>query len=405
MSEQLSELADYLHSRLNAIMDRWMQACQQDDALGAVNRLTREEFRNNAPAAIEGLCRALRAGSDEAYSASIKNEIAKHGHHRWRQGFSLNELIRDWGRLNQVLVGMIDEFFQEHERVNAVDTSTALHRLAVFMAEAISSSVQRFDSLRQAEAAALAKDIQYAKERFENLTRARGEMLREAAHDLRGGLSAIAGVSAVLKLSQVSNETLAEVLDALDQSVESVTNMLNPLLDLSRLESGADTVRLQSVNIAELLEQVAGEHRPVALGKGLTLETDGPAELVVQTDPEKVHRIAQNLLVNALEHTVSGTLRLAWKPDTNRWLVVVSDTGPGIQDVAGSPIAQELTASDSGYQDSDPGEAAGGYSGEGIGLTIVKRLCDLLEAGVSLESKLDQGTTFTVEFPLAYDEQ
>lgn len=403
MTTLLSEAASYLNEQQEAIIERWLHACAADETLGIVTRLTRAEFRDNIPLAIEGLCQILRYGSQEVPLEAIRRKVAKHGHDRWKQGFNLKGLIRDWGHLNRVLVATLEAFFQTHYPQAIAERAQALDRVAAFMIEATSTSVQRFDALRRAEAASLAKDLEIAKAQFDQLTQTRGRLLREAAHDIRGGLSAVESASAILKDAQAPNESFTEILDILGRSVDSVKEMLNSLLDLSRLESGADEAELLSVNIAEILEQLAVECQAVAAEKGLKLSTDGPQEVFVQTDPKKVRRIAQNLLVNALEHTSEGEIRLSWTVEARRWILRVHDTGPGLQDMLGSPVAQEMNEPDVEHPPASSG-AASVHAGEGIGLTIVKRLCDLLDAGISLDSELGQGTVFTVEFPLGYSQ-
>ncbi len=100
----LSELAEYLHAQEGEILERWTSLSGEDDGLPFLRRLTREEFHNNVPMALEGLCRALEEDDVEALTRQIREEVAKHGHHRWKQGFNLYELTRDWGNLNRVLI-------------------------------------------------------------------------------------------------------------------------------------------------------------------------------------------------------------------------------------------------------------------------------------------------------------
>lgn len=133
----------------------------------------------------------------------------------------------------------------------------------------------------------------------------------------------------------------------------------------------------------------------------LAKNTEGVVAVVnqIEVDPTT---IAQNLLVNALEHTSHGEVRLIWKRDAIRWLLQVRDTGPGMQDQLGLRVAQELD-----HRDADRypelRDAPFAYSGEGIGLSIVKRLCGLLDVEVALSLRRGQGTDFTVKFPLGYD--
>lgn len=401
MSDSLSELATFLQDRETEIIDFWMRVCEEDQSLGVVSKLTRTEFLDNIPAALNVLYRALRAGAEE-FPRTIQQEIEKHGHHRWKQGFTLKELIRDWGHLNRVLIKMIRVFFKESDSHDHRDQFHALDRLSLFMTEAMSCSVRRYDDLKQAEAASLSKDIEQVSEEFHKLTEIRGQMLREAAHDIRGGLSSATMATRVLKSSSITKESFYEVLETLNSGVESALVMLESLLDLSRIEAGIDRAHVVNVDVVETLQHLVSENKILACEKGLELIFEGPDSFIAPTDPTMLRRIAQNLLRNALQHTISGQVKVICEPQEKRWLLQVVDTGEGMQDVLGSPVAQEMDDLNHGV------ESASAHSplackGEGVGLTIVKRLCELLDAGLHLESRAGNGTTFTIEFPLQYD--
>jgi len=110
VTDILDRLARHLVDNHEAIIERWMALCESDEELSHISsRLTRTEFRDNIPPALEGLCRIL-AGDAVERSPAIQAEVARHGHHRWRQGFSLRELIRDWGHLNRVVVAVFEGF-------------------------------------------------------------------------------------------------------------------------------------------------------------------------------------------------------------------------------------------------------------------------------------------------------
>ena len=398
MNQTLRDLADHFRTYQEDLIDRWQGACEADGELALVSRLTREQFRNNIPAALDELCEALVADGGVLPGDGIACEVAKHGHHRWKQGFNLWQLIRDWGHFNQVLVNAIDEYFRERPPEDAPNRSLALDRLARYMTEAVGGSVRRFDELKRAQAASLAEDLANVRDEFERISQARGKMLRELAHDIRGGLAAVLSASDVLKLSAEGNQSLSSVLDIMERGIRSVSDMLESLRDLSRLEAGADPVELISVDIAEVLTELAAQHRGIAESKGVSLHCEGPASMPVRTDPRKVRRIVQNLLVNALQHTHEGEVRLSWASRKDRWTIEVADTGPGIQDAVGSPVARELDDPDQCGSSSPPKKTLS-YTGEGIGLTIVKRLCEVLDAGLSLESEIGTGTTFRVDLP------
>jgi signal transduction histidine kinase len=249
---------------------------------------------------------------------------------------------------------------------------------------------------------------------------------QEAAHDLRGNLGVVANATTGLSASQASPAAREAFLRLLGNNVQALHRLLDDVTCLARLQSGKEERHLELVDVAQLLrglwEAVEGQARQ----KGLTFSLDGPERFVVQSDAVKLRRIAQNLVLNAIRYTRSGSLELVWAPgeaeDAERWALVVKDTGPGIGQAPPSELQDALeVASEHAEQvaadtrmdkvthihDADagipsPGETgAGELHGEGIGLSIVKRMCELLDATVQVESSLS-GTTFRIMFPRAY---
>ena len=398
LSESLTE---HLRSSESRLIDQWLARCESDGQLELVSRLSRDAFRNNMPAALAGLREVLANEADEC-SERIKAEVAKHGHHRWKQGFNLQQVIRDWGILNSILVSEVERFLTQQFPGCHAERATVFERMADYLTEAMSESVRRFDDFRRAEAVAMARDLEVAKRQFEQVTHARGEMLREAAHDIRGGLTAIAGVSSLLRDPDNTTGADGELLDVLEGGVASVQVMLSSLLDLSRLESGADPLDLGVADVSGELRDLVAELRPMAADKELGLAFHCPDDFTMETDISKVRRIAQNLVINAIKYTHRGEVVIAVCRDAKCWTLEVRDTGPGMQDKLGSPVATQLDDVDEPRSHSETMHA-GSYAGEGIGLTIVKRLCTLLEAGIRMHSERSRGTTFIVEFPLDYD--
>ena len=166
----------------------------------------------------------------------------------------------------------------------------------------------------------------------------------------------------------------------------------------------------------------------MAAERGLLLKAVGPTTLPVEGDAVKTRRIAQNLLLNALKYTQEGGVTATWgdsRPnDAERWMICVQDTGPGFHAGPGAPLIgalEEATEETHQVERNAKGneEPQGGAKtappprspdprpvhqerGEGIGLSIVKRLSELLEASVELESKPGEGTTFRVILPRRY---
>lgn len=166
---------------------------------------------------------------------------------------------------------------------------------------------------------------------------------------------------------------------------------------------------------------MADSVRPLADERGLFLELNGPDQLRIWGDSVKVHRIAQNLLHNALRYTQTGGVTLWWEAgDKNHWQLIVEDTGPGlppstsaesISPLSGLPILppetpgvdsviaqtliqQALEQTNSPANSNPVVGLPQQAKGEGIGLHIVKRLCDLLNATMTVESQPGSGTRF-----------
>lgn len=257
-------------------------------------------------------------------------------------------------------------------------------------------------------------------------TRAAG--WHQAAHDLRGGFSTVELASALLNDQGLPEPDRLQTTVLLQKSVLFLHDMLNNLVDVSRLSAGHEQRKVAPFDAARLLSDFCSTMQSVAGSKGLYLKCEGPESLLVEGDSGKVHRILQNLVLNALKYTQHGGIAVSWESrkenDADHWAISVQDTGPGFQSDLGLPMANQLTQASHGAHDlenqasakcisSNPDESVmtqasqlhpplHQQAGEGIGLSIVKALCDLLDATLELETHTGQGSTFCVSFPVNY---
>jgi signal transduction histidine kinase len=261
------------------------------------------------------------------------------------------------------------------------------------------------------------------------MERQSAELWREAAHDLRGNLGVVVNATAGLNLTAGSGQVREDFLRILNQNVSSLHSLLEDVTSLARLQAGHERRQVKSFDAAVLLAELCERMQPLVAGRDLQLHGEGPATLAVEGDAVKVQRIAQNLLLNAIKYTSRGDVTVSWgdsrRNDTQRWMLCVQDTGPGLHSAAGAPMAEALEeATDearhvevfarTGDREHDQPEielvAAAGSDfspmranrGEGIGLSIVKRLCELLDATIEMESTPGEGTTLRVLFPRQY---
>jgi two-component system, sensor histidine kinase len=246
---------------------------------------------------------------------------------------------------------------------------------------------------RNADVRSAMTEVQSAMAQAEQSAQARARVLAAASHDLRQPLHALSVYSAVLA-SKPAPELLNEVSGNIDQIVRSLGNLLNGLLDLSRLSSGYYVPEHEAVDLGTVIAGVCAEFQHAAAQKSLSLLQDlEPARVL--GDPVAIGRIARNLLDNAIKYTDQGTVRITLRAEASngerRAVLTVADSGKGI------PISEHSRIFEEFYQLDNPGRDRS--RGVGLGLAIVQRLCELIGATITVESTVGEGTSFRVGLP------
>jgi len=426
IDEQLSVLAAYLADRRKAILKAWRAAVDADPSLATAGSLPRTQFHDHIPDVLDAFQRRLRAAPapESAAAKEARNEnAAAHGVQRWQQGYHLREVTREWGHLHLCLVDELEGYLRTRELLPEAVAITR-RALASLISDGVSESTARYFDLQEVEADGQLRDLEQLLTRMQALERERAELWREAAHDLRGNLGTVANATAGLALDGVPEPMRARFLRLLQHSVAAQRAMLDDLTSLARLQAGREQRDVQPFDAAALLQELCASLQALADERGLTLKVSGPPAMPVHGDAVKTRRIAQNLVHNALKYTQRGGVTVSWGDsranDDERWMLVVQDTGPGLRQ-GGAPLAaaiEEATEESLQLEDCAPAKAemtsggetpAGGRPaerravqrerGEGVGLSIVKRLCELLDAGLEVESEPGLGTTLRVLFP------
>jgi signal transduction histidine kinase/ActR/RegA family two-component response regulator len=229
--------------------------------------------------------------------------------------------------------------------------------------------------------------------RAERAAQAKARVLAAASHDLRQPLHALSLYSAVLA-AEPNLETVQELSRNIDQIVRSLGSLLNGLLDLSRLSAAHYVPEREVLDVRLVLMQVCDEYQQAAQHKQLTLRRD-LLELRMLGDPLALSRIVRNLVDNSIKYTDDGEVSVVNRIESvagHAWLVItVSDSGRGIPPAEHERIFEEF------YQLDNPGRDQG--KGVGLGLAIVRRLCELSHGTIRLKSELGRGTSFEVRLP------
>jgi signal transduction histidine kinase len=431
-TDALSGLESHLQSRRKAILAAWRQASERDPAVTTASALSRVQFYDRIPEVLDAFQRKLSARRRvDKHELAIEQQesAAAHGLHRWQQGYRLREVLREWHHLQLCLADEVEQYILSHPDLDPKTAVIARRALAELCGDGVCESADEYARLREAEAAARAHDLEVSIAELTALERRRMEVWREAAHDLNGNVSVVKTTTALLGHPRVSELDRTNVMAMLERSVAFLQVMLKDLMDLSRLEAGQEKRRLETFDAAADLIQLCASLGAVAKERGLFLESEGPETFEVNGDPIKIRRVAQNLLLNALKYTPRGGVKVTWGEDetdpAQRWVLCVQDTGPGIASGRVSSLTRVLEeATDEAQLTEAKAEQAGdpsasvepapmldSYSsqlptpvpsGQGIGLSIVKRLCELLDAGLELVSEPGKGSTFRVTFPRRY---
>jgi signal transduction histidine kinase len=430
--DQLNAVADCLQSARAQILKAWQNSVAHDPELTSASTMSRAQFNDHIPQVLDAFEHRLRAqDATEKHQARVeqRENAAEHGLHRWQQGFNQWETMREWGHLHMCVLRELECYEREHAGLDAAVMPTARAALVRLCAEGVCESAARYAQMQQTEAAGRVRELEYALQQVQALDRQRAEIWREAAHDLRGTVGVIANASALVTNEAIADSARAQFSQMLQRNVVSLRELLGDLMDLARLEAGQEQRKLASFDAAHLLKDLCDSLRNVAASRNLFLKTEGPASLPVEGDVVKVRRIVQNLLLNAFKATERGGVRVTWQegetPAAEQWMVCVQDTGPGLdaahagvfehalQQASAASREVEIRAGLSGETDAASSPAPtlasrsgqspdGPATGEGIGLAIVKRLCELLDASLELQTAAGSGTTFRLIFPRRY---
>jgi two-component system, sensor histidine kinase len=228
-----------------------------------------------------------------------------------------------------------------------------------------------------------------ARESADRANQGKSRFLATASHDLRQPLQTLALLNGSLR-RLVTDPDAAEALSQQEQAIGAMSRLLNALLDISKLESGAIKPEPTDFTVAAMFEELRTEFASIAANKGLQLEVDKCQECV-HSDPSLVEQILRNLLSNAIKYTREGWVRLRCLDEAALVRIEVLDTGVGI------PADQLPFICDEFYQIGAPTNSS--RDGYGLGLSIVQRLVKLLTLKLDVRSEVGRGSTFSLILP------
>src|SRR6266446_5738915 len=246
--------------------------------------------------------------------------------------------------------------------------------------------------------ARLFREIEDKSRQIELASQHKSQFLASMSHELRTPLNAIIGLTEMLTehAPRFGTEKAVEPLNRVLKAGRHLLNLINEILDLSKIEAGKLELNIEQIAIAPVLEEVAATSRPLAEQNGNRLVSDCNADIsTVRVDPLRLRQVLLNLLSNACKFTKQGEVRVtaARIADGGRaWLQVdVADSGIGMSPEQLGKLFQEFTQADS--------TTARQFGGTGLGLAISRRLCRMMGGDITVASEKGRGSTFTVRLP------
>jgi signal transduction histidine kinase len=380
------------------LTERWMRAVFHDNELSDADRLTYEQLSDHIPAILEEICSALEDQDLDQVEPAIERNARKHGKLRWKQGYRIDELVRELDLFRQMLAGQIVQFSESRSFFTRRHEERARH----FIDEAVSfvtlTSIREVLTERDRKIDEYTGQLERANHELTlkqklvgDLYESRMQITRSVVHDLRNFLNVF---SMALQLMSRAPAKVEAALALANRQAADMKALVDELVEYSVMLGDSHQPAVERFNLRGLFDELVASCNPAIEAKGLRLApTFDEALSTVVSNRLKLKQVALNLLTNAAKYTKVGQIELAMTADGERqWRLRVSDTGVGIGASDRERVFKEFERA---TEDDIPGA--------GLGLAIVRELTRVLGGQIRFDSNVGEGTSFEITFPVTLD--
>ncbi|MBK7104869.1 MAG: PAS domain S-box protein [Ignavibacteriae bacterium] len=238
--------------------------------------------------------------------------------------------------------------------------------------------------------------LKIAKENAEKSDRLKSDFLAQMSHEIRTPINTILNYTSLLQMEFEDNvsEENAGSFKAIQKSAQRLIRTIDLILNISDVEAGTYEPVFENIDIlAKILDPIVGEFHPASANKKLYLTLKYPQDekcCISYIDSYTIYQAISNLVDNAIKYTDSGGIEIVVEELEKNFLIKISDTGIGISDEYLPHLFEKFSQEESGYSRK--------YEGNGLGLSLVKKYCEINNIIISVESKKGLGTTFILDF-------
>lgn len=239
--------------------------------------------------------------------------------------------------------------------------------------------------------------FEVAKVAAEQANEAKSMFLASMSHELRTPLNSIILLSSLLSKNPNKNLTDDQIKQSkvINRAGQELLALVSDILDLSKIEAGKMTIEHDDFDLCELLQHIRDLYAPLAEQKNITFELAGEGSFPVRTDRDKLSQILKNIVSNAIKFTHQGHVKLTVDKQNDRekpeYTIAIEDTGIGIAEDALESIFEHFQQENA--------HISADFGGTGLGLTISRKLANLLGIDIAVTSKKGVGSTFTLSIP------